>query len=370
MWLHGVSVGEVVSAVPILEELRRLWPGMRVHLTSTIEDALVVAGRTGFAFESMRFLPLDLPWTMDRVVDRIGPDVVLISETDFWPNMLHVLARRRVPTVLVNGRISYKIAGLYRSVRPFSVRMFGALARAFVQTGLDASRLASLGYPGDRAVVMGNTKYEAALRPLAQAPCDRLVERLAASPLSKVVGGSTHPGEEELLLDGLQGRSLLLVLAPRDVRRTDQLVKLAGERRWPATTFSRLEQGLPEPGVVVVDELGVLPRLYGAATAAFVWGTFDGSGGHNFLEAARFGVPVVVGPATRNFHGDVAAFLSERAIVQVAGPGDVSSALARLLDDPADARAVGERGRTILTRNQGAARRTAQEIATLVGASR
>jgi 3-deoxy-D-manno-octulosonic-acid transferase len=364
VWLHAVSVGEALSALPVLESLRAQWPRMDVHLTSTIEDALVVALRSGAPFVSARFLPLDLPPLMDRVIDRLEPDLVLVSETDFWPNMLHVLARRGVPVFLVNGRISYKIAGLYSVLGGFSTRMFTSFARCFVQTELDAERLARFGVPPARIVVAGNTKYEASLRALPPGDHEDTVRQILTDARPRIVAGSTHAGEEELALASLKGASLAVV-APRDVRRAAAVVNIARTQGIEAVRFSDLAakpEALLSSRCVVVDVLGVLPRLYEGARAAFIGGSFDGSGGHNFLEAARFAVPVVCGPKMRNFTDDVALFLEHGALVQAADAHGTIACLDAWLRDPDAARKVGEAGAEVLRAHRGAAARTADGI--------
>ena len=356
VWLHAVSVGEALSALPVLAELRRGWPDMEVHLTSTIEDAVVVALRSGEPFASARFLPMDLPPLMERLCDVLRPQLVLISETDFWPNMLHALSRRGVPAFLVNGRISYKIEALYARLGGFSRRMFGSLAHAFVQTEMDAERLRKLEVGRGSVTVAGNTKYEASLRPFVPGEHEERLRALLADPRARLVAGSTHAGEETL---ALRVDAPLAVLAPRDIRRSAEVRALAPG----SVAFSDLTpEALAGARVVVVDVLGVLPRLYDGAAAAFIGGSFDGSGGHNFLEAARFGVPVVCGPKMRNFVDDVAEFARHTAIEQGAGEAEVVSRLQALLADPARARRVGEAGAELLRAHRGAAARTADAI--------
>ena len=363
-WLHAVSVGEVLSALPILEAL-----DVTTHLTTTIEDALVVADRSGYPFASTRFLPLDVPWFMSRLIETLKPDIALVCETDFWPNMLHELAIRRVPTFLINGRISHKICALYSLLGRFSSRMFSAFDRLIVQTELDAQRLEQIGLPHERILVLGNTKYDWASRPLAQTPHDRGASRLVSGSRPRIVVGSSHPGDEERVLDAMAGLDVELVIAPRHVNRASEIVRMAELRGLQTTLFSRFEN-TEEPGiengaridVVVVDVLGILPRLYEGARAAFIGGCFDGSGGHNFLEAVRHGVPVVMGPHVRNFHQDVRTFLEARAILQVQDGNGLGETLRMLVADSDQGREYGERGLRQLLLNRGAAKRTAEEI--------
>ena len=363
VWLHAVSVGEALSALPVLAELRRAWPAMEVHLTSTIEDALVVALRSGAPFASARFLPLDLPPLMRALADRLQPDLVLVSETDYWPNMLFALAARGVPVFLVNGRVSYKIAGLFSRLGAFSRAMFSCFTHAFVQTPTDAARLAALGLAPAAVTVAGNTKYEASLRDLPPGDHDAQVAQVLADPRPRLVAGSTHPGEEALALTAARASAALLVLAPRDVRRAPEVAALARAAGLAPVLFSALTPGaLAAAGAVVVDVLGVLPRLYERAAVAFIGGSFDGSGGHNFLEAARFAVPCVCGPKMRNFADDVAGFLAGDALVQAASESAAAQALAVLVTDRPRATQIGASGARLLRAHQGAAALTAEAI--------
>lgn len=366
LWLHAVSVGEVLSAWPVVKELAGRLGDPPLFLTSTIEDALELGARQDPAPRARRFLPLDLMALQGPFLERLAPRATLLSETDFWPNMIEAHRRSGQPLFLVNGRISYKIHRGFRRLGAFTRGMFDGFTAALVQTGQDRERLLDLGMHEDRIVVTGNTKYEAALAP---APLrfeeNEMVGFLARAGRRWIVAGSTHPGEDEPLLDCLKElpADVGLVLVPRRIQRGADLVRAAVARGLESRAWSALGGGAACPRVVVVDRLGVLPHLYDLATLAFVGGSFDGSGGHNFLEAARASCPFFTGPAMRNFHEDVARFAAADAIAQVTEVTEVGAWIHRALGDPQALADRGRRARALLDAHVGAAARTASEIA-------
>lgn len=354
--VHCVSVGEVAAAVPVLRRLAAR--GHRIWLTTTIQDAEEAARRHGLPLAGSGLLPLDLPFAMARLVSRVRPAAVLVSETDLWPNMLLAFGGEGVPCFLVNGRISSGLARGWSWIRPLGAAALSAFRLAFVQHPVDGERLVAMGYPEDRIRVVGNTKYELA-PPRLPAEVAELVATVAGSGRPVVVGGSTHAPEEEYLLDALPaapGAAPLLVLAPRNPRRAGEVLGLVRARGIRVGLLSEVVAargwvGLlegPGPAALVVDGMGLLFGLYALANVAYVGGGFTPQGGHNLLEPAWHGVPVVGGPNWKNSLPDAEAFEAAGALTRGADRDGVRRAVWDLLADPARAEQAGLAGKRLL----------------------
>lgn len=367
IWVHAVSAGETAAAIPILQELRDA--GHSFFLTTTIQDALTTAARFDLELQGAAFLPLDVPGFHARLLDHLQPAACLISETDLWPNMLLELGRRDVPTYLVNGRVSAKLARGWGLARPLlGGAALGALRRAFVQTDADATRLEAMGLPPGRTRVVGNTKYDMAPPSALPVEYAALHAALRGDERPLIVAGSTHAPEEAALLEalaGAPGAAPRLMLVPRNPGRAAEVVGLARYHDRKVGLWSELAGMRADPrpyDVVVVDVMGQLAALYQGAAVAYVGGGFGSTGGHNFLEAAFQALPILGGPNFRNFATDVAAFTAAGAFLSCGDAGQVQEALWGLLEDPADAQERGRRGRELLEKGRSAARRTAAEI--------
>lgn len=366
-WIHAVSAGETVAIMPILRALRE--EGHSFFLTTTISDAEESAARHEVPFQGVSFMPLDVPWFQGRLIDHLQPLAVLISETDLWPNFLLELGRRGIPTYLVNGRISEKVCRGWSRIRSLvGESALDALRLCFVQGEGDRDRLQEMGVPRDRIQVVGNTKYELGEPPPLPEEFAVLAGRVGDLTRPVILGGSTHAPEEEYLLEalpGAPGEKPLLILAPRNPKRAAEVHKLASERGRRVGFWSQLAgmRGDPSPyEVLVVDLMGQLSNLYAVADVAYVGGGFGETGGHNFLEAAFHGCPVIGGPDFRNFAGDVDVFSRAGAFLPCHSPGELQEELWFLLEDLERARARGQRGRELLQRGQKATAVTVERI--------
>lgn len=366
-WVHAVSAGETVAVMPILRSLREA--GHTFFLTTTISDAEESAARHEVPFQGVSFMPLDVPWFQGRLLDHLQPMAVLISETDLWPNFLLEVKARQIPAYLVNGRISEKVCSGWSRIRSLvGAEALDALRFAFVQGEGDRDRLVAMGYPRERVQVVGNTKYELGEPPPLPEEAARLVQKLSELDRPVILGGSTHAPEEEYLLDalpGAPGTKPLLLLAPRNIQRAAEIHALAGDRGRRVGLWSQIAsiQGDPDPyDVLVVDTMGQLSNLYAVADVAYIGGGFGDTGGHNFLEAAYHGCPVIGGPDFRNFAGDVEVFTRAGAFLPCSSAGELQEELWFLLEDPERSRARGVRGRELLERGQKATAVTVEKI--------
>ena len=429
IWVHAVSVGEVQAARTLLPGLRDRYPGHRLWLSTTTQTGRAVAAGID-AVDGLFYFPLDLPRAVDRVLDRVRPALFVAVDTELWPNLLRRCARRGVRTMLVNGRISDRSYPRYRLARRFFRRVLAGVDRFCAQSDESARRLVDLGAPPDRVVMTGNLKFDAVPPPRpgpssgggdAAAPL-RSGARLGnsdakapprggsqpedddapPSPCSAPVAGgrrgggapegdgdrppslglapdrpvlmaaSTHPGEEEPVLDAFRGLrrgapGLVLVLAPRHPERGAEVAALAAGRGLAAVRRSRPpEDGAESADVVVLDTVGELAGLFGAATVVFLGGSLVPLGGHNVIEPAAWGRPVVFGPHMQNFAEVAELFLANGAARRVGAAEELEPALAGLLADPRRRAAMGAAARSVVEANRGAAARSLAEIAAVL----
>jgi len=367
VWVQAVSVGEVAVAKQLLREMRRRRPGLPAVLTSTTATGLRLAAGPQLADAILPF-PIDLPRPVRRFADHLRPRLLVLVETELWPELLAECGRRGVPVAIANARISDRSFPRYQAIRALLAPLLAPVSLVLAQGEVEAQRFAALGIPGDRIQVTGNIKFDAA--PLASPPTvGRDIHRLAAGrPV--LVAGSTMTGEEELLLDAWQGievtRRPFLLLAPRHPERGNDVCALLTARGIPAVRRTQLESAPDHVDVVVLDTVGELAALYELGSVAFIGGSLVPTGGHNPIEPARFGLPVLTGPHVRNFANVYAEFLAAGGAQVVFDAATLRRALTGWLDDPAAARRVGEAGRALLVRHAGATARTVDALEPLL----
>ena len=374
IWIHAVSVGEVQAARTLIAGLRDRYPGHRLWLSTTTRTGRAVAAGIE-AVDGLFYFPLDLPPAVDRVLDRVRPALFVAVDTELWPNLLRGCARRGVRTVLVNGRISDRSYPRYRLVRRWFRRVLADMDRCCAQSDESARRLVDLGAPADRVVVTGNLKFDALPAPRPAPPPgdgDLLRSLGVAADRPVLVAASTHPGEEGPVLDAFRrlrtrAPGLVLVLAPRHPERGGEAAALAARRGLAAVRRSRPPaDGAGGADVVVLDTVGELAALFRAATVVFVGGSLVPAGGHNVIEPASWGRPVVFGPHMENFAEIAELFLANRAARQVASAGELAPVLAELLAERRQRAELGIAARSLVEANRGAAARSLDEIAAVL----
>ncbi len=365
LWLHAVSVGETRAALPLLRALRQAFPGHALVLSNVTETGHSISSNMS-EVDLCLFFPFDISWVVRRVLRSLRPALVLIVETEIWPNLARFADLERVPLVLVNGRISDRSYPRYRIFRPILRPVLNRFTAFCMQSNEDARRMLDLGASERRLTVTGNLKFDMpadgladtdplALRSTFHLPVDALVW----------VVGSTHPGEEDWLLEAYetlcqQCPELVLVLVPRHPERCSGLQNLLVGRGLKVMLRSVLagHEGTIKPGhVLLVDTVGELLPLYRAADVVFVGGSLVPVGGHNVLEAAMVGRPVLFGPHMANFR-EIARLLEEAGGGRSVSASGLVSAMSDLLHDAAQRRAMGLAGQALLQRHAGATERT------------
>jgi 3-deoxy-D-manno-octulosonic-acid transferase len=360
LWLHGVSVGEVLAARGLV----------RGFVDSRTEWDVVVSASTKLGLEAARnaypdhlvvSFPLDLSGHVQRALARLRPSLVVIVEHDLWPNFLRAAAARNVPVILINARLSERSAGRYRVLSRLIPWPPGELAAICAQDRESADRFVRLGYPAERIRVTGNLKFD---NPPPDMALNLRTELGYADSDWVLVAGSTHEGEEEVALEALreareQDERSFLILAPRRTERVPQVARLISERGFRHALWSS-GPGRGPP-VLLVDTMGELASIYAAANVVFVGGTVAPIGGHSVIEPAGLGRPIVIGPHYHKARGVVEGF-RRRGAIEVADSGaDAVRRIGSLRTDPDRARDIGARARRTVEENLGATVRT-QEV--------
>jgi 3-deoxy-D-manno-octulosonic-acid transferase len=358
IWLHAVSLGEVSAAAAVVRALRARYPGVPFVLSTATPTGRHRA-LSLFANEvDVRFLPYDTPGSVRRFLTRIQPRVAIIMETELWPNLLDACRRRHVPVVFASARLTAKSVSRYRRIAPL-IRETLANATVAAQSAEDAERFIAIGADRRLTHVIGNVKFDMQLDAsiLEQGRAFKLA---VLGARSFWVAGSTHEGEEEQMLaaqDELRSANAVLVLVPRHPQRFDSVADMLERRE---VRFDRRSTGKPlrpEADVLLADTVGELPALYAAADAAFVGGSLVPVGGHNLLEPAALGVPVITGPHTANSK-DIARLLVERrGAAVVKDSKELADALRRLLADPAARERMGSAAREFVETQRGSVAR-------------
>ncbi len=371
IWVHAVSVGEVLAVAGLINALRLRFPERRVYVSTTTLTGQKLA-RSRFGEDSVFFFPLDFAFAVRPYLKALRPALVVVAETEFWPTFLRLAGASGAQIAVVNARISDRSLPRYLRFRALLRRVLAPVGIFLAQSEEDERRLIGIGAKPERVKVSGNLKFD-----VAPAAMPEIVGQLRAAMIAGgagpvVVAGSTVEGEERSVLEAFSGvlevqSNSVLVLAPRHPERFAQvadLVALSGMKFW-----RRSQWDVETPvggGVFLLDTIGELGAIYSVADIAFVGGSLARRGGHNILEPAMYGVPVIVGPHTENFRDIVELFLRAAAVVVVQDAPALRAEICRLLADPGERRNLGDRAADLVQRQSGATARTLSEIERLL----
>src|SRR5262245_21499191 len=393
IWIHAVSVGEVLTVRALLPELRERYPRLRLFVSTTTMAGQQVAKTNLPYVDEVFYFPFDLGFIVNRTLRLVRPRLFVMMETEIWPNLLRACHRDGVKTVLVNGRISSRSFPRYRFIRFFFRRVLAHVDRFCMQGEESARRIIELGAPRDRVTVTGSLKFDSlefgpsrstpsSRGPSAPSPVvhdvhqrgrTRVLRYFRVAPNRPVIiAASTLKGEEEFVLEAFQRiratmPSALLIIAPRKPQRFGDVERLMRRAGWNVARRTELRvDAEPRNDVVVLDTIGELAQLFQVATAVFVGGSLVDAGGHNILEPAVFGKPIVFGPHMQNFAEIAAAFLDHQAAIEVRNARELESALLGLLGDPVRRARLGAAARALVEANRGARSKTMTAIAQLL----
>ena len=370
IWIHALSVGEVISALPLLDAIKSKYPSSPIVFTvKTTQGMRVAREKIGGEVDNLLPMPLDCWWSIGRLVNYIRPSVLLLVEGDIWPGLLYFLKKRGIKIILINGRISPRTFRYYKKYRFFSRKLLDYLDLCLMQSDLDKDRLLKIGLFDGKTATVGNIKFDRDWIPMDDKEHGYWSEQFHLRPENRIwVAGSTHEGEEEIVLGTykrLENRfpDLVLIIAPRKIERAEEVYRLSVQMG--LKTRRRTDSGLDgyhHYQVLVLDTIGELGRVYGLADISFVGGSMVPIGWHNLLEPASFGCPVLFGVHTYNFLLMSQLLIGAGGGKRIDSPEDLFITVQGLLFDQAGSNRMGSRAKEFVEKNSGAVKRVMKYI--------
>lgn len=362
LWIHAVSVGEAVSAIPLIHRIRAQYPSSPILMTTTTPTG---SDRVQAAFKDMLgkqiyhcYLPYDLPWTLHSFFKRIKPKLLVLMETELWPNLLQACHDRKLPVLIANGRLSPISARRYRKLGGFMQWMVRPIRGVAAQSEIDAQRFQDLGVSQERVWEMGNIKFDLQLPTYLQDAGIELRQDLGKERLVWIAA-STHEGEEQIVLESYKQLkiifpSLLLLLVPRHPDRFNKVANLCADRGFKVVRRSQKQNATPETDIFLGDTMGELLLFYAASDVAFVGGSFAMVGGHNLLEPAALGLPIVTGPQLFNFVAISDMLVEAKGVTIVKTQEELNQKLQVLFENRELRHTQGSQAKKVVEQNRGA----------------
>src|SRR5215472_3181856 len=369
IWVHAVSVGEVLAVSRLITDLQNAYPEMEIFVSTTTATGQRLA-RERFGESQCFFMPLDLGFAVRAYLNALQPRMLLLAETEFWPNVLHLGRKRGTAVAVVNARISDRSFPRYRRFHWFFERVLSNVDLFLTQTAADGDRLRAIGAPTERVRVSGNLKFD--VRPHAATKLAEQLRSAVPKDAPVIVCGSTAEGEEEILLDAFQQVQrhfpfTVMVLAPRHPERFDKVASQIASRGFACIRRSSWTSAMSvSGGIFLLDSVGELASIYGFADIAFVGGSLVAVGGHNILEPAQFGAAIVVGPHTFNIREIVSIFEKGDAI-RVTAAEHLAGQLLELLRNTPERRQLGRHAKELFEQHAGATQKTLHALGPLLG---
>lgn len=373
IWIHAVSVGEALAVRTLVNDLRKIYPERKLVISTVTPTGNKIAQGISQEGDFVTYLPFDFSFMVRRVIEKVNPGIFILVETEFWPNIISTLYKKKIPIVVVNGRISDRSFRGYRMIKFLLKPLLRKISLFSVQTKRDAERLIALGAAESQIRVNGNMKFDTAYSWDAKAESvDRYKCLMGLKMKDKLfIAGSTHPQEEEIILrvytelkDEFPG--LRLLIAPRHPQRVSEIenilsgygfmpVRVSQLASWPVSQLNRQT-------VFILDTIGELAGFYRIADIVFIGGSFIRKGGQNLLEPASCAKPILCGPYMFNFRDIVDAFLERNACIQVRNQDELAEAIKDLLHNPYKIQELGNRASELVIQNQGATKRNLESI--------
>lgn len=374
IWIHAVSVGEVIACLPFLKTLKKESSGLKIVFSTTTYTGQKIAGERFLRADRIMYMPWDTWLSVNRVVKMIRPKIFLTIETELWPALFRALKNNGSHIVLLNGRISSKSFKGYKCIRPLMKKVLSYVDFLYMQGKIDAERIITIGADEKKVGIMGNFKFDIELN--KREP----VHWVDGAKGQILIAGSTHKGEEEIILDAYEVikkniTDLKLILAPRHPERFKEVEEILEKRRlnyirrseinqestvsgqWSIATGNGQRATVHSfPDIILLDTIGELSEIYSKATVALIGGSLLPFGGHNILEPAYWGIPIVFGPHMDNFPFSN-EFLREGAALMVKDSRDIATAINDLLENPEKANQMGQKTKAIIDNNTGAVKK-------------
>jgi 3-deoxy-D-manno-octulosonic-acid transferase len=371
IWVHGLSVGEVLSAVPLLKILDECSAASHLVFSASTKTGYEIAAQhlTGIV-ESIFYFPYDFPFSINRITQKIAPEVVVIVETDIWPNFLFEMKKRRVSVLLVNSRLSKASFNGYKRLGFFAKQVFLNFVHICAQSSEDAERFHRLGVPKDRITVTGNIKFDEAHHTIDLEDIEKLKRSMNIQPEQKVLlAGSTHPGEEDILLKAFtrlkrHTGDLLLIVAPRNPDRSGSIFRMFNSAGFSVGLMKEMKNIFADKkfDVIIIDTMGLLKKIYAVSDIAFIGGSLVKCGGHNPLEPAAFSKPILFGEDMSDFADISGMLLKAGGAACVKNAEGLFDAIVSLMGNDHKALEMGRNAFNVFTANKGAVEKTMKVI--------
>jgi 3-deoxy-D-manno-octulosonic-acid transferase len=356
IWIHAVSVGEVYTSKPLVEFIQHTYPHYQIIIT-TVTPTGADTVRKIFAESVLhRYLPFDVPICVNKFLQAINPQLLIVFETEIWPVLYTECGNNKIPIALVNARLSDKSYSGYRLLSSLTCQTLSHVTVIAAQSKTDANKFISLGVNQDKVFDTGNLKFDVTMPDNAHETGRSIKRNFENRPI--IVAASTHAGEEEILLDALIQIKLLisdclLIIAPRHPNRTLQICKLCNAASLSVIRYSDNKRKMDNCDVFILDTLGQLPGYYAAADIAFVGGSLVPIGGHNMLEPAAYGLAIISGEYLSNFQ-DVAELLyRDKALIKITNAKQLSATIKNLFENTELRQGMGVRAKAVLEKNKG-----------------
>ncbi len=366
-WIHALSVGEVTSSLPLILGIKEQWPDCEIFMTVTTQSGQATADSLLINHvDHIVAAPLDIKPIIIRYIELIRPDIYIHVETDFWPNLLTMLNRHHIPSILVNGRVSEKSLNSYQRYAFFFTPIFQSFSRLCMQTEQDKQNQIQLGVDIDKVYTLGNLKFDT---PVNQRTDPEKIAPLLPKGKFIIVAGSTHQGEEEIIIDGYLrllalSEKFFLVIVPRNIERSDEIADLARQHGL-AVQFRNLPH-TPGTQLLIVNTIGELVNFYSQSEVGFVGGSMVDRGGHNPLEPALFGVPVLFGKHMEDFSEIAQSLLQCKGAFSVNSSDEFYELVADFYKDEEKRKRTGKAALDCVQMQQGVIRKHIDLISTLL----
>jgi len=376
IWVHAVSVGEVMATRSFSEGLLEKYPSKKLVISTVTKTGNDVAKRLFGNKVTVIYLPLDISWIVNKVLNKLKPKLFVMVETEIWPNLLNALAKRKTPVVMINGRISPKSFKRYMLIKPFIKGILKKITLFCMQNNDYAKKIEAMGAPREKVRVTGNMKFDAASGMLEQANQDILMNEIGLKSNESVfIAGSTHPGEDEIIIEVYKKLldffpSLKLIIAPRHIERTPDIENLAKKLGFTPIRLSKINRDR-EPisdnnNILILDTMGRLSQFYSIATLVFIGGSLIQKGGQNIVEPAVLGKSIMFGPNMYNFSDITNSFLNKSAACMVKDSVELLEVSKNILNNSEKRRELGRRAKEVVRNNLGASQRNLEKLEELL----
>ena len=370
VWIHAVSVGEVTSTIPLIQEIKKLYPSQKIILSTVTVTGNYTATIRAREVDAVIYFPFDYPFIVKRVIRQIKPKLFIILETELWPNILRELKRNNIPSVVVSGRISNRSYHKYRWGRFFFSKVLDNIHVFCMQTEVDTQRIINIGADKDRVTTVGNLKFDQCVPTITTEEKENLYNMLSLKEGQTIfIAGSNHKGEENIVLEVFKNlkktyEDLILILAPRHPERFDEVADLLSHQKLRSIKKTKIKvaQKSNHHDIILLDTIGELSKLYSIGTIIFVGGSLVSTGGHNVLEPVAYKKAVIFGPHMDNFSEISRCLRESGGGFQVDNQEEFLSQAEMLLQNDADRDKLGEKAFEVIAHNQGAINKSMEVI--------